>query len=528
MPAVALCGVALLIGGLPVAAAAQPAAPAARPGVTAAAQARVDAQRPLVEAAERLQQAVERHRWAGFTSIVLAADAVEVYGRGTPPAAVRAAAEAERVPVTFKPAAYSRTTLKLAEKALMAYVAKHPASDVYGVRVPADGRGLVAQSRTKPTGGLLDRLRREAPDDATSVALAAEQAEPPAVAERQDDRSPFAGGAELRTPGGGTCSTAFGVRDDAGDEFMLTAGHCGNDEEVFRTGDRQEFGTAEEEHVGHDILLIRADTRTEIWDGGGRKRFETRGQFTKRVGDWSRNAFAGQWVCQSGKVSGAVCDLRNTDNLSFSYRSSSGEVYSDLVVAQRTAGVAVRNGDSGGPVFMPWDTEDAVTVTGVISGRNSYPFRVALNGKCLDADANNLNVDGTRVQLWDCNGTVQQRWAMYSDGSIRSATNGGRFCLDADTNTADRNGTVLQLWTCNREPQQRWIHPGDGSAEVRSDLNGRCIDADPAQAGRNGGRVYLWDCNGTPQQGWGVTGSRIYYQDLDTVVDDFDVEPITS
>jgi hypothetical protein len=68
------------------------------------------------------------------------------------------------------------------------------------------------------------------------------------------------------------------------------------------------------------------------------------------------------------------------------------------------------------------------------------------NGKCLDADVNTMGANGTKVQLWDCNGSLQQQWHVDPVGGvlqIRSAYSGR--CLDADVNTLSRNGTVVQL-----------------------------------------------------------------------------------
>ena len=39
-------------------------------------------------------------------------------------------------------------------------------------------------------------------------------------------------------------------------------------------------------------------------------------------------------------------------------------------------------------------------------------------GKCLDV-ANSGTANGTKVQLWDCNGTGAQKWVIQSDGSLK-------------------------------------------------------------------------------------------------------------
>ncbi|MFF1820404.1 RICIN domain-containing protein [Kribbella sp. NPDC058245] len=82
------------------------------------------------------------------------------------------------------------------------------------------------------------------------------------------------------------------------------------------------------------------------------------------------------------------------------------------------------------------------------------------SNRCLDADLNAINTNGARVQLWKCNGSLQQRWRVYvvstDDRAIvlqNLAAN--RFAvLDADLHTMDRNGTKLQLWDHNGDLQQ--------------------------------------------------------------------------
>ncbi|WP_031072831.1 RICIN domain-containing protein [Streptomyces sp. NRRL S-118] len=74
-------------------------------------------------------------------------------------------------------------------------------------------------------------------------------------------------------------------------------------------------------------------------------------------------------------------------------------------------------------------------------------------GKCLDA-ASAGTADGTRVQLWDCNGTGAQRW------SYNAATNDlvnlpANRCLDVLGNTP-ADGTPTQLWTCTGGADRKW------------------------------------------------------------------------
>ncbi|MBV8931522.1 MAG: ricin-type beta-trefoil lectin domain protein [Kutzneria sp.] len=80
------------------------------------------------------------------------------------------------------------------------------------------------------------------------------------------------------------------------------------------------------------------------------------------------------------------------------------------------------------------------------------------NGKCLDADLDSIDNNGTKVQLWDCNGSTEQQWQIddiNADGTVvRNAMS--QRCLDADINSIDSNGTKVQLWDCDGSTEQQW------------------------------------------------------------------------
>lgn len=61
--------------------------------------------------------------------------------------------------------------------------------------------------------------------------------------------------------------------------------------------------------------------------------------------------------------------------------------------------------------------------------------------------------NGTKVQLWQCNGTGAQRWIPGPDSSLVNPRSGR--CLD-DPGSSTADGTQLQIWDCNRTAAQRW------------------------------------------------------------------------
>jgi Ricin-type beta-trefoil lectin domain len=71
---------------------------------------------------------------------------------------------------------------------------------------------------------------------------------------------------------------------------------------------------------------------------------------------------------------------------------------------------------------------------------------------CLD-DYDRQGTNGTKVQVWTCNGDPAQQWMVMSDGTIRPAIH-PTLCLDAD---GTAQGAKVRLWACTTgKPNQQW------------------------------------------------------------------------
>jgi hypothetical protein len=113
-------------------------------------------------------------------------------------------------------------------------------------------------------------------------------------------------------------------------------------------------------------------------------------------------------------------------------------------------------------------------------------------GRCLDIIGDGT-AQGTKVELWDCNGVGGQQWVQQANGSLLNPQSG--LCLDDPSgNTA--NGTQLQIWTCNGSGAQAFSVNG-GAAVINSP--GKCVDVLGDDNGGDGTGVELWDC-----QSWSV------------------------
>ncbi|TCO53646.1 ricin-type beta-trefoil lectin domain protein [Actinocrispum wychmicini] len=118
-----------------------------------------------------------------------------------------------------------------------------------------------------------------------------------------------------------------------------------------------------------------------------------------------------------------------------------------------------------------------------------------IGGKCVDvAGANTAN--GTKIQIFTCNGTGAQQWTV-SGGTLQAL---GK-CMDvAGAGTA--NGTKVQLWDCNGTGAQQWTR--NGPNEFVNPNSGKCLDA-TGQSSADGTALQIWSCAGTANQQWVVT-----------------------
>ncbi|WP_256122952.1 protein kinase [Streptomyces sp. LUP47B] len=113
-----------------------------------------------------------------------------------------------------------------------------------------------------------------------------------------------------------------------------------------------------------------------------------------------------------------------------------------------------------------------------------------------------LDNRGSDVQVWECNGTDAQKWALYrvaGQGSqYRVVNRGSHLCLDAGT--TGRNGQEIQATSCDGLSAQTWQLGGGGT--LVSVPDGFCLDAEASTSGQDGQRVQGFGCAGSTNQVW--------------------------
>jgi hypothetical protein len=134
------------------------------------------------------------------------------------------------------------------------------------------------------------------------------------------------------------------------------------------------------------------------------------------------------------------------------------------------------------------------------------PARLALGGKCLD-DTGNSAANGTKIQIYTCNGLATQNWEFLPDGfpGAPGVVLIHGKCLDiVAQGTAD--GSKLQLWACTGAANQQWYLGGFGL--LVNPVSGRCL-ADPGSSTTNGTQVQILDCTGAANQTWTLAASPV-------------------
>lgn len=202
----------------------------------------------------------------GFAGITLESQVV-LWWHGAAPSEVTAVlARARRLaPVRVAAAAHSKAQLDEAAVRLRAWLAANPDSGGYAVKSPGDGSGLVLAARPDAA------MRGAAAVADVGVAVRVVHEEPMARVSRNNDSAPWSGGARTWNRNANTiCTSGFGVRNGANNQFVLTAEHCGKPGNRIDDGGGEFIGNVGPAHDDHDIALIPTSRASNRMYVGGR------------------------------------------------------------------------------------------------------------------------------------------------------------------------------------------------------------------------------------------------------------------
>lgn len=157
---------------------------------------------------------------------------------------------------------------------------------------------------------------------------------------------------------------------------------------------------------------------------------------------------------------------------------------------------SVENGDQQN---LSWTYDGQVErITGQGSkGKTAY---IGLADKCLDLRSG-LAVADQPIQLYDCNGSLAQKWtftpaAGQTDANLGALSVYDTWCVQPAANTA---GSALQLRECDGSAAQRLTRNATG--QFTHSMSGLCLAVKDA-AIANSTPIVLQSCSGTAAQQW--------------------------
>jgi len=169
----------------------------------------------------------------------------------------------------------------------------------------------------------------------------------------------------------------------------------------------------------------------------------------------------------------------NESPLLFDGNGNKKAAYTSVLNALNAAGPTTSPTGTGGPTTSP------PTSTPPAGGNRIVG---AQSGRCIDVP-NAAQNNGTRVQLYDCNGQTNQAWTLTSSKQL---TVYGTMCLDA---AGSGNGSAVQIYSCNGQSNQQWNVNSNGT--ITGVQSGRCLDV---WGTGNGQQVQIYDCSGQANQ----------------------------
>ncbi len=169
--------------------------------------------------------------------------------------------------------------------------------------------------------------------------------------------------------------------------------------------------------------------------------------------------------------------------------------------------VQVSGSDSAGAtesLSFSWD------VTAAPDQGPAGPVRFDVGGKCLN-DIGNRSANGTRMDIWTCNGSAAQHWTVAQDETLRIH---GK-CLSV-AGSARVNGSKAMLSTCRGYASQDWTV--GSNAELVNGAAGKCLVG--SGRGTNGAKVWIGTCKHTANRSWTLPAGPVRSQVAGMCVDD--------
>jgi hypothetical protein len=130
------------------------------------------------------------------------------------------------------------------------------------------------------------------------------------------------------------------------------------------------------------------------------------------------------------------------------------------------------------------------TATGTLTGAI---YNGSTAGYCM-ADSGDGAANGTKVEIWSCNGGAAQKWTAESNGKIENAN--GTCLGDSGGSTATAGANVF-VWACSDDAQQ-WLP----NYQQRLREKSLCLGINNSGSGGSGTQLWVTNCDTLPTQQW--------------------------
>ncbi len=148
----------------------------------------------------------------------------------------------------------------------------------------------------------------------------------------------------------------------------------------------------------------------------------------------------------------------------------------------------------------------------LVKAVTSYPTGAVTGygGKCLD-DYHSSTANGTKIDLYSCNGTRAQAWTFQETGTTSGGTSLGYLVNAASSkclNDAGYGGpgTKVIQWTCGSYSNELWQYwPRYREYSLYSGSKTVCLN-DPGYSTANGTQQIVWSCPDTPNEQYSLPG----------------------
>lgn len=186
----------------------------------------------------------------------------------------------------------------------------------------------------------------------------------PLVDTRWNDSSPFNAGALMVDNDSITkCSSGFAIWY-GGDPHTTTARHC-NRGPYWSIQGNHKFGSSIAASGQGAAHVLSGAGLYKMFDGA----YDNANGYSKYVIGYA-DLSVGDYVCTSGGMSGVHCNIKVTD-LSVWIDDGQGSVQTIKGVQQTSGRIAAAEGDSGGPVLVPYTGGTYVGAAGMIQAGNN-------------------------------------------------------------------------------------------------------------------------------------------------------------